>query len=159
MNTTDLMVGDWVFNTYHKKNIQITPYDFFTHGHLSRGEQYFIGEPKIISGEDFEPIPLIPEILEKNGFTKENTWGGIFTMKYCFYEEGGIKYKELNFDKKIVIEVEFSASDNHIRHINIDCFIENGCAKVYICKAKQKFFVHELQHALKLCGIEKNIEL
>ena len=68
MKPTELMIGDWVFNKHHKKPIQITPYDFFNHAHLPSGEKYFVGELKVISGRDFEPIPLTAEILERNGF-------------------------------------------------------------------------------------------
>lgn len=68
MKPTELMIGDWVFNKHHKKPIQITPYDFFNHAHLPSGEKYFVGEFKVISGRDFEPIPLTAEILERNGF-------------------------------------------------------------------------------------------
>lgn len=68
MKPTELMIGDWVFNKHHKKHIQITPYDFFNHAHLPSGKQYFVGEPEVVSGRDFEPIPLTHEILERNGF-------------------------------------------------------------------------------------------
>lgn len=72
MEATELMIGDWVFNKHHKKYIQITPYDFFNHAHLPSGEKYFVSELKVISGRDFEPIPLTPEILELNGFHHED---------------------------------------------------------------------------------------
>lgn len=71
MKASDLMVGDWVYNKHHKKNIQITPYDFFNHGHNGFGKQFLPTNPKLISGNDFDPIPLTEDILVKNGWRKE----------------------------------------------------------------------------------------
>lgn len=79
-------------------------------------------------GDDFswiEPIPLTPEILEKNGFKEYNGYGYASNKGYCF--EG------------FYINYDFTT-----RIANIDC----------------KFnYVHKLQNALKLCGIEKQIKL
>ena len=76
--------------------------------------------------EQFEPIPLTPEILEKNGF--ENQGYAILELEddcilsYYFHEYRLIKYYKDN--------------------------IPFRCQCVY---------AHELQHALKLCGIDKEI--
>ncbi len=127
MKANELMVGDWVYNKHHKKNIQITPYDFFTHGHLPSGRQYFIGEPELVSGRDLEPIPLTPEILEKNGFVEHDTWN-----EWVHYTDG------------IFIDFTLLVGEDDF-HLDIP----NTRIK----------YVHQLQHALRLCGIEKTIEL
>ena len=128
MEATELMIGDWVFNKHHKKYIQITPYDFFNHAHLPNGEKYFASELKVISGRDFEPIPITKEILEKNGWEHRPTG-------YVFHIDGGKSY------------------DNTLWYIfNDNTFVvENAEFSIK--------YVHELQHALRLCGITKNIEL
>ena len=118
------MIGDWVYNKHHKKNIQITPYDFFTHRHHPSGRQYFIGEPELVSGRDLEPIPLTPEILEKNGFSEN-------------YRAHDLSYAQ-------------SCGDV----IGIHIYGTNGLMEEMYFK-----YVHELQHALRLCGIEKEIKL
>ena len=51
MKASDLMVGDWVLDTYTNKPMKI--------------EGINGGNPRF--GQDLEPIPLTPEILEKNG--------------------------------------------------------------------------------------------
>ncbi len=123
----ELMVGDWVYTKNHKKYICITPYDFVTHGHRPSGRQYFIGEPEVISGRDLEPIPLTPEILEKNGWEERPTG-------YVFYTDG-------------------KRYDNSLWYIfGSNTFVVNTAEF-------QIKYVHELQHALRLCGIEKEIEL
>ena len=69
MKINELMIGDWVYNKHHKKNIQIQPYDFFVHGHGNNGT--FAVSSTIVSGRDLVPIPLTEEILVKNGWRKE----------------------------------------------------------------------------------------
>ena len=79
--------------------------------------------------EDVEPIPLTVDILSKNGFI-EDGFGD-------FCEE----------DRDALLEI--TSRDGDIRWtIN--------CDEYDILEFK---FVHQLQHALKLCGIEKDIEL
>ena len=80
-----------------------------------------------------EPIPLTAEILEKNGFTRyrenEELWDvGVFRLDLGLFAVG----------------------------------IDNGCGTgmcmmphgimTFYCN-----YVHELQHALRLCGIEEDI--
>ena len=85
-----------------------------------------------------EPILLTPEILEKNGFElKPDGWlwsnEGLEDQNYIFiqFRKGceGVRNCEINF----IHRAQFTF--------------------------KQMYFIHELQHALKLCGIHKNIEL
>lgn len=129
MNTNELMIGDWVYNKHHKKNIQITPYDFFIHGHLPSGRQYFINKPELVSGRDLEPIPLTREILEKNGMK--------FRTNVGWFAE----------DEEYFLEIS-TKGDNVYWTIND---WEYSLLKLN--------YVHELQHALKLCRIEKEIVL
>lgn len=76
-----------------------------------------------------EPIPLTPEILEKNGFRHGSYVGGYYSPDCPFRvfvkTEGGCEFTTL-FDD----EIHFSC-----------------------------IFVHQLQHALRLYGIEKEIVL
>ena len=79
--------------------------------------------------EYLDPIPLTPEILEKNG------WKHDFDEVYV-WKDGAAHYISIDLDGKTRIYVA-----------NLYIF---GMALGY---------VHELQHALRLCGIEKEIEL
>ena len=79
--------------------------------------------------EELEPIPLTAEILEKNGFTR-------FGTDYIL--------KDRHFGLK-----NPSTPDN---------YLDNYWLRVSI-KAVHIESVHELQNAMRLCGIEKEIEL
>ena len=136
MKINELMIGDWVYNKHHKKNIQIQPYDFFVHGHGNNGT--FAVSSTIVSGRDLVPIPLTEEILVKNGFERCD-----YNNKYFIIDDvidlitpkwrGGTEYYACAW-----YQDEF---DDLVQHIEI-------------CKCA---YVHTLQHLLRLCGIEKEL--
>ena len=119
------MVGDWVYNKHHGKNIRLTQYDFFTHTHNEFGEQELAPFAKPTIGKDLEPILLTPEILEKNGFS--NRYDGEDDLSYA-------------------------QSCGTIIGIHI-------CGKNGLMDEMYFKYIHELQQALRLCGISKEIEL
>lgn len=152
----DLMVGDWVRivdddtdEIYETKVAGIS-------GNL--GNIYApipeYGETAYPFGEDcVEPIPLTPEILEKNGFyfgntTNEedfcsSTGAGLPGEGWCWDEGGG--------EVKIIFPI---GSDGGLVRLDagfFDKYLEFVFANP-IC-------VHHLQHLLRLCGIDKDIEL
>lgn len=80
-----------------------------------------------------QSISITPEILEKNGFRKNG------------------KYNEWNigeWNDNPFIGVSLDRQSVRVRHFDNDIFIEDNV-----------LFVHQLQHALRLAGIEKDIEL
>lgn len=99
MKAEDLMTGDWIL--YGGKPVQVLQ--------LSEGKDY----------KHISPIPITPEILEKNGWALweiEGEYKGVIS----------IYGREAPFGVFDGIEINF---------------------------------VHQLQHALRLCGIDKTIEL
>ena len=79
-------------------------------------------------------IPLTDEILEKNGFTKERDWGGTFKIK------DGL---DLIYAGMFSLHsYEFCGDDGGMN---------SACTGIYVD------YVHELEHVLKQCEIEKNI--
>lgn len=120
------MVGDWVYNKHHGKNIRLTPYDFFTHTHNEFGEQELAPFAKPTIGGDLEPIPLTKKILEKNGFVEKE-----------FYSELIVG------DFRILCDIN-NVCVYHNEHVDLDIPIK---------------YLHELQHAMRICCISKQIEL
>ena len=122
MEAKDLMVGDWVslLGTQYYKVKEIK-YEY-------RVYKIFLQETYSYALEDeIVPIPLTPEILEKNGWEKTPTG-------YVFYTDG-------------------KRYDNSLWYIfGSNTFVVNTAEF-------QIKFIHQLQHALKLCGIDKEIEL
>lgn len=136
MKAEELMIGDWVYIT--------EPDDF--HGYIGKvvitnAETNYIAVriPNMhlhdVFVEDLQPIPLTEEILEKNGYK----------FNYICYEKKGYPAIELGSE-----EGTYNIGKVYVPYNNGDPDIH-----VYTtCK-----YVHELQHAIKLCGIEKNIIL
>ena len=129
MKAKELMIDDWVM--YHNELL-----------HNSYPTRVEDGEhiDYIASNANFEPIPLTPEILEKNGFAIKKKWAqmgnfGDSPLIMWHFEDEPIL-------RQFKHELEIHQNDTGKVHIHIPCE-----------------YVHQLQHALKLCGINKNIEL
>lgn len=86
-------------------------------------------EPIEIAEDKLFPIALTTEILEKNGFRKGCYVGGYYSPD-CPFRVFTKTEGECGFTTLFDDEIHFSC-----------------------------IFVHQLQHALRLCGIEKEIEL
>lgn len=126
MKATDLMLGDWVL-------CDLTPYQI---AEISAGLLCIDAERELFATpEDIRPIPLTPEILEKNNITAKRA-----EEIYVFYN-----------------------SDDFCITPNIDS--NRKMCWMFYCGRKEHdaniciYFVHQLQHALRLCGIEKEVVL
>ena len=133
MKANELMVGDWVRNDLGE-NQQVVEL---------REDVAMLAYNDMYSYDEFEPIPITPEILEKNSD------GG-----FCYYDCPIIGYNGKRstyiFGRaSLYVEWERISMKPYIEiHGLGDTFYKNYVA----C-------VHELQHALRLCGIEKEIML
>ena len=85
-----------------------------------------------------EPIPLTPETLEKNGFESIIAIFNELTYQYASKNEE-CRVRVFINDKNIATGIEI---DSKVCWLNCDCS-----------------FVHELQHALRLCDVGKEIVL
>jgi hypothetical protein len=88
---------------------------------------------------EYDPIHLTPEILEKNGFEWHNEEAKYFPSTWCY----GEFMLEPIVDGKLFLIV--SRSDYDDEETNYTPFTIK--------------YVHELQHALRLCRTEKKIEM
>ena len=114
MKSKDLMIGDWVYSRGRTERVTSIYDGYICTEHFKYSHDYF-----------FDPIPLTPEILEKNGWE----WDGELWVTDDFLIENGYDYYNRFW---------WSVFNSPLLPINS---------------------VHELQHALRLCGIEKEIVL
>lgn len=119
----DLMVGDWITDE-HGFPMQIN----------TIGEDYAYATFEGLEGDPWEfddkddqpqPIPITPEILEKNGFIKVNS------QRYDYGYPDTDCYVKVNPKKNMI-------------HVNG----RNANSNLY-----SHSFVHELQRALRCCGL------
>ena len=94
--------------------------------------------------DDIKPIPITPEILEKNGFkyTHEHTLKGADTYI--------LRHEQRGFDYTITLKLnDYFAVDS----------LDDRMYRIFETHICHRWCVHQLQHALRLCGIDKQIEL
>ena len=123
-----LMVGDWCCD-HHGFPMQITNVgDDYAYATFEDNE----GDPWEFDDKDDQPrpIPLTPEILEKNGFVFDCDFWTIANPRYNNVRM--VRYCSIDED----------ATDAFLGHWAFD---ENYAID----------FVHELQHALRLCGLNE----
>ena len=126
MKATDLMIDDWVEYGEYITTVRNLSDVIVLSGCIGRLEEV-------------RPVPLTPEILEKNGFYKKKN----------FMQLG-------NFDNPPLI-IWHLVDDNILGHPKAQLEIHYGAKHThmsFMCN-----YVHELQHALKLCQIIKEIVL
>lgn len=157
MEARDLMIGDWVhveahrgFNAQNVKVETIPDNDSdnkYGHHYGHIGTWLYGGDNDFrdVETKHLQPIPLTPEILEKNGFT-----GGKY-KDYC----GFVFY--LSADGFREIGLTMSYKDNILWCEKIKPNYPNSFGDKY--SIHHLDYVHELQHAMRLCGIEKEIIL
>ena len=133
MKPNELMIGDWVQVPSLIDNME--HYDaLFKVRQLRDCDLDVIGF-KELKYNEIAPIPITAEILKKNGFVKQDYDGWLIS------ENNGrrlIEYRTDYFDGLLIIN-----------------YVEEPYSKISI-KLK---YVHELQHALRLCGNEKEIKI
>ena len=139
MKTTELMIGDWVIGSLGDRGrvVAIDDEDNYKTHHGSVKVEY--SEDFAANGEWVDkilPIPLAPEDLERNGFHKDEM--------YHFF----------NIDEQWTLE--YYAHEHRLRLCS-ECVDEwqNGALVRDILFQCQAYYVHEFQHALRMCGFDK----
>ena len=146
MKATELMIGDWVLinNTPH----QIQAIDSINAEIHADGELYYVGEDRPHLEDKIEGIPITSYMLHRNDWC----WGSTSD------EEDFISFVRGSYGKHWVygdgageISLTFSEDENSgllkiddqrfNRHLE---FVWNDI-----------LYVHELQHALRLCGLNE----
>lgn len=129
MDVTDLMIGDWIEDGYKKAQVTSITCDGIVETTAA-----------ISNIEVVDPIPLTEDILVRNGF--------IFNKGYAVLQVSEDTY------------LDFYKHEHRLRKVWEGIDEWNNHAKVrdvtFVC---QCYYVHEFQHALRLCGVEKSIIL
>lgn len=132
MKANEIQIGDWL---YYKGQFNAFPFKVES---ITKKKVGYHAEPNehrmyYLRLSECKPIPLTLEILERNGWKKD----GYF---YRHEEFGYIQLGEL------------------FEHASLD-FRKYGINYRVQTSPDLFEYVHNLQHALRLCGIEKEIEL
>ena len=135
MKIRELSIGDWVMNLYANKPSRVIGLrtmfqDTYEIIAVSDDTQYMLIEDNK-ELHNFEPIPLTPEILEKNGFEelKDKSWVG--HNHHCHIQQHRSSWTLLANKRGFYRTIRFEGLE----------------------------FVHQLQNALRLAGVGKEIEV
>ena len=138
MKANELQIGDYA--NYRGQIIKVTSlYDKGGSNEVGWSDKECVW----VNADNVEPITLTPEILEKNGFVANK-----HVYPYPYYEY-------INEQDEIKIGFAFPQG-NRTSYKEPWIYIDLGC--VYV-EHLPCVFVHQLQHVLRLCGIEKEIVL
>ena len=115
-------------------------------------EDAYYGDMEDYHESEIEPIPLTPEILEKNGFSQDKKCPFVYETDdedviidlYDSDPNARLSKKE-DYDKMVGVRLS-PAPPYGFSYWGQSLMIRAN-------------YVHELQHALRLCGIEKEIVL
>ena len=145
MKATELQIGDWVYvsknftQKYHK--IRELSNDDNTVLGGTYVNKYGVENNSVFQQNDTEPIPITPEILEKNGFKKTKRYSYIYKDNYC------------EVCVSIVPKIKIANIVIGEPHENVS--INGALFDINMMMTA----IHKLQQALRLCGIEKEIIL
>jgi hypothetical protein len=134
MKATDLMLGDYVKVKPSGMIIKVAAIHQKKVGYHSCQSRL-----EWVRRDLIEPIPLTPEILGKNGFELKN--------------DGWLCCAINNIEDKNYIFIQYRKGCQEVRLCEMN-FVNN-----VIMRSQFIQYVHELQHALKLCRVKKEIEL
>ena len=135
MKSEEVMIGDWVRLIKSKAPIKIEAMS--PSGFLRYAANGNVAVP--YSLEEAEPVPLTPEIFEKNGF------------EYICNHDAFCYYHYIDVQNCDMIDVYQDVYNNWF--VSVSSVEQRRVVEIQISS------VHELQHALKLCRIEKEIVL
>ncbi len=133
MKTNELMIGDWVL--HHNDGCIDAMNDTAPYDEAIRIEQSDFELDECFWSR-LDPIPITPEILEKNGFKRPNERVRYFMDSDDYYD---------------VAIHEITDSIWYFEYQNCEVHLPPCCVHIA--------HVHELQHVLHLCGIDKEITI
>ena len=134
MKATELMIGDWVGRVFDDKHIDYRQVDWIRTGEIGMRYQ------KVWAIGCIEPIPLTPEILKKNVFYALDTqwYYKRFLSNDCFDIHISLVYREIEVSKLYGVGTDCE----EVEYDSVIVFDNDIC-------------VHQLQHALHLCGLNE----
>lgn len=138
MKATEIMIGDWLwyqgqFNAFPLKVEQVTKRKIGYHAEPGENRMHYLRLNEV------QPIPITPEFLERNGLRHKEEY-----EKYE-WSEGYVE---------IWVILGDSGEEGEKQNV---IHIEDGRRGIPKCHHNTIAFVHELQNALRLCKIEKEI--
>lgn len=144
MKANELMIGDWVYcNQDGCKGHQVDLIDL--------GNEEIGVDGELLPFDMIKPIPITLEILEKNGFTNDEL--SEKALQNIHHSHKTIHHFTSEDRRVSVCDNDEWLNSNNTWFVHVDTEDMRTMATIELT------YVHELQHILKHCGVEKEIEL
>lgn len=137
LRISDISVGDWVHHDFYELDMRVIT--------IYGDNKRIIAESSSGYGvtchlDHFSPIPITAEILEKNGWSFDGMYARLRITEYS--------------------HLEFYFHEHRLRKYchGVDEW-ENHAKVTNITFAAHCYSVHQLQHSLRLAGVEKEINI
>ena len=137
MNCKDLMIGDYV--KYNGVTKIVDAVYLYSVSVYDPGKPWGVASSELISVDDIEPIKLTEDILVKNGFVYCEAEETCATNAYHHWQLDG-EYLALDDFQYWRKEKKDDLPRFRIAGIDVN-------------------YVHQLQHLLRLCGVEKELTI
>ena len=141
LSSKSLMIGDWVVydgDVEYTNPIKIEGMDIAT-------DMLITSDREDVGFNGVEPIPLPDDFLDKNGFNK-----GVYTASQCFIKETDhVCYSLLLENGNQVVTLDY-----YDGKIELEIHTQQGCLTINNVR-----YVHEVQQAMRIMGIKKELEL
>lgn len=151
MKAEELMIGDWVIRKSDKRPMTVVELRYAETIAAITPDDVYYGDMQDYHESEVEPISLTREILEKNGFKKgeDDQLGTIFHLQIPTGFERDSYTIKISIYKKPICDVSTL----------FKCWgwippSNGGVNDIHLCNL---LYVHQIQHALRLCGIEKDL--
>ncbi len=150
MKAKELMLFDLVKRKKDGKTMTVVELRYAETIAAITPDDVYYGDMEDYHESEIEPIPITPEILERNGFTYSQRESNSLCRAFVFGEG-----KSHTWAMVVLYELPIAGCKGLVQ-IETDSQTCNGINKVHNCDI---YYVHELQHALRMCKIEKEIVL
>lgn len=158
---SDLSVGDHVLWAKQKTNID-GDYDLEFHVKQLNLSDFVFMEENVWNERDLnefvKPIDITQDIMSKLEWKHEKVWAGVIQYSFEEYVKDGIDYNGCKFNLRNSIIVKMHEEDDVVMKIVFDCFNKHGFLRGEKAKCDEPHYLHELQHLMRDCGIENEIE-
>ena len=154
LKISDLSIGDWVMVEGSPRWIT-----YLNRMSIDEDNDYIsvCGIPRLFRVSEIEPIPITAEILEKSGFKRSDDYTGTERTPYLFRKGE----KKSPYDK-VTVNIHHPTKKTPKRMFKNGIYHELVYESPAIANTWTFVFVryvHELQHALRLAEIDKEILL
>jgi hypothetical protein len=136
LNSESLMIGDWVYNIHNRQNERVEEI----------GSRFvMLSYNDLYEYDEIEPIPLTKDILIKNGFSSltDEMFSACETETYSNQE----------------LKIYLSHIGCEYNPVQLVVYMGYEPQERVVLRMMPCQYVHELQHAFRLCKIKKEIKL